>query len=1065
MASPDILVKAVLTQMSQEHSLCQATKGANTELNQLHSEVRSSCVLVIVDHRIVGIVTERDVVRLGAQGRSLEHLTVQDVMAHPVVALPAAEFTNPFKALSLLGQHHIRHLPLLDSTQQVVGLLTHETLRYLLRPVDLLRLRLVEEVMTADVICAAPLDSLRTVAQLMATHRVSCVVVVEHQAEGDRLVTRPAGIVTERDIVQFQALELDLDQHPVQTVMSTPAFSVGADESLITVQEMMQRQWVRRLVVVDAQGALTGIVTQSSMLKALDPLEMYGLIEVLEQRVSRLEAEKMELLEHRNTDLEQQVQQRTAKLTAHARREQLLAGISIQIRSSLNLPVILDATARGMRSLLSCDRVIIYQLHADLTGTVVAEAITEGGRSVLHAHVQDPCLTAEWLEPYRNGYIRVVNDVAADNMTLCHQEILAGFDIRAKLMVPIIEADQLWGLIVTSYRDRPHLWQPDEIELVHQLSIQVAIAIQQATAYEQAQTELAERKQAEVRLRESEQRYATLAATAPVGIFRANVQGHIVYINQYGCCLMGRTAEDIATLVWHQVLHPDDRTAVMAAVAQARQEQGSFQREYRLLRPEGEVIWVYGQMVVEQNPEGQVTGYVGTITDISDRKRAEQSLQELNQYLADVNHNLEDVVNQRTHELRQSYAQLSTANVELARATRLKDEFLANMSHELRTPLNAILGFSETLQEELLGGLNERQHRAIATIEKSGRHLLELINDILDLSKVSSGNLELSQTSISVTALCESSLLFVRQPAMQKNIQLTSTIPAGLDNIVGDERRLRQVLINLLINAVKFTPPGGHVSLKIAIGAGNLWYGSATVPDILTLDGVPRLLLQVTDTGIGIAPEDLPQLFQPFVQINSQLNRQETGTGLGLAMVKQITELHGGQVTVESTPGLGSCFTVALPYQILGTEVTAADTIAPVGSPLPIPRSPMENAPLVLLAEDNPANIELFTAYLEAYDYRVVVARTGGEALAHIQTETPDIILMDIQMPGMDGLEAIGRIRANQLRPIPIIALTALAMPGDRDRCLAAGADEYLSKPVILGQLVEVMHRLLELSR
>ncbi len=408
--------------------------------------------------------------------------------------------------------------------------------------------------------------------------------------------------------------------------------------------------------------------------------------------------------------------------------------------------------------------------------------------------------------------------------------------------------------------------------------------------------------------------------------------------------------------------------------------------------------------------------------------------------------------------LQHLHQELQQKNADLARVTYLKDEFLANMSHELRTPLNAILGMSEALQEQVLGSLNERQNNAIAIVEKSGRHLLELINDILDLSKISSGKVELVLTSVSVQNLCSASLLFVRQQALQKNIRLISDIATNLSPIMVDERRLRQLLINLLNNAVKFTPEGGLISLKVT-------KDDCFQAEDRRLEPSPRILFQVTDNGLGIAPKDLSQLFQPFVQIDNNLNRQQSGTGLGLAMVKQITELHGGRVAVESCPGKGSCFTVNLPYNRSSLTSLTSESANPIPTsitPVNINIDPAIS-PLILLAEDNEASISTFTAYLSARNYRLIVAKHGAEAVALAKTHQPDIILMDIQMPGMDGLEATRLIRADaDLMTTPIIALTALAMPGDQERCITSGANQYLSKPVGLRQLVQVIQQLLE---
>ncbi|MBC6435029.1 PAS domain S-box protein [Nostoc sp. HG1] len=1997
--SPDTRVMDTIALMSGVRSLCAANKTADSQLDELHREVRSSCVLVVENERLLGILTERDVVRLIAQQQPLDRLVMQQVMAHPVVTLRESDFTDLFFAINLLLQHHIRHLPMLDEHDRLVGLVTHESLRQISRPSELLRLRLVAEVMTSEVIFATPDCHLRAITQQMANHRISSVMIVEQGSSSTERLQIPLGIVTERDMVQFQALGLNLDNCTAEAVMSTPIFAVKPEDSLWNVQQIMAQRLIRRLAVTGEQGELLGIVTQTSLLQALNPLELYKLVEVLDSQVVRLEAEKVALLENRNVELEQQVQARTVALETKAKQERLLNTIADHIRSSLNLQEILDTTVREICSLLGCDRVIIYQFRPDFSGTVIAEAITGTGRSMLNTEAHDPC-SAEWLEPYRNGKIRILDDIYNEAITLYPHELLVGFDIRAQLMVPIVIEEQLWGLMLASYRAVPHTWTTDEIELIRQVSLQVAIALQQATTHQRLQNELTKRRKVEVLLLESEQRYATLVTAAPVGIFRTDTAGKLTYINDRYCQISGLTASatigkgwqqglhpddrdwvtaeweqlvqenhpfqleyrfqhpdgtvlwvygqsvaegdadgqvvgyvgtvtDIsdrkrtetqlqesegryATLVeaspvgifrtdavgnciyvndrwceisgltptttfgdgWREGLHPDDRVAIATEWQQSIEENRPFQLEYRFQRPDGKVTWVYGQSVSELDSDGQVVGYVGTVTDISDRKQAEQQLQQLNQeleakiaertqelwqvnnlqraildgadysiistdptgiietfnaaaegmlgysaaemvgkatpelihdrqevinratslsqelkqnitpgfevfvakarqgivteeewtyissygsrfpvllsitalkdanqqiigfvgiakditnrkraeqkrqqlvqelsafksaldqsaivaitdakgvityvndrfceisgysrdaalgqthrivnsgyhppsffqdmwrtiasggvwrgevcnrtkngslywlastivpfldeqrrpfqYLAirfditdrklaeatlqqentfrqqivenmaeglcvfheveefpfvhftvwnrqmqtitgytleDINSlgwyqsvypdtltqeqaitrlgqlwqgenqiaqereiqrqdgqkrtvaistsvlssndgltyilaliqditdrkqtelrlqqqakqerllgsitqrvrsslNLDEVLNTTVEEIRQVlqsdralvyrvfpggtgaaiaesvlpkwpkildilfpqevfpeenyeryiqgrvYAlsdredenqpvlpcliqflseihvraklvvpivqnhtlwgllivhqcdlprqwedweinllkqtanqlaiaiqqanlyeqvqselvirkqteeaialqlerqrtlgvivqqirdsldinqilatvtqqvkeilrgdrvivfrlfgngrsqivkesvssqfpalkerqwdnevwsqeilecywqgkprivpdvmtdiwtnclveyciegqiqskivapilqevrvgethrwvapgetnklwgvlvihscrekrvwqeseaqllqqianqlaialqqaslfeqlqqelterqqaqqqvternqQLAVSNEELARATRLKDEFLANMSHELRTPLNAILGMTEGLQEAVFGIVNEAQIKALQTIERSGSHLLELINDILDVAKIESGQMELDYTPVSINRLCQSSLAFIKQQAMQKRLQLEIKIPLNLPDFLIDERRIRQVLINLLNNAVKFTPEGGRITLEVTRHKratvlvphdlqGNtkvMLYQTpfeqelALKPQEEGLELKDYLRIAVIDTGIGIAPENINKLFQPFIQIDSALNRQYAGTGLGLALVKRIVELHGGQVGLTSQVGLGSCFTIDLPGvacelsspNLSSPNLSASNLKSQAESPIEFFQPEKEASPLILLAEDNEANISTVTSYLKAKGYRIVLAKNGEEAIAQAKSKNPNIILMDIQMPGMDGLEAMEHIRRDpNLVNVPIIALTALAMTGDRDRCLAAGANDYLTKPVKLKQLVSSIQQLL----
>ncbi|MDQ2101029.1 MAG: response regulator, partial [Tychonema bourrellyi B0820] len=329
-------------------------------------------------------------------------------------------------------------------------------------------------------------------------------------------------------------------------------------------------------------------------------------------------------------------------------------------------------------------------------------------------------------------------------------------------------------------------------------------------------------------------------------------------------------------------------------------------------------------------------------------------------------------------------------------------------------------------------------------------------------------------------------------------------VPLNLPDLLIDERRMRQVLINLLNNAVKFTPNGGRITLEVSRQQRRANPDSADSP--LQFLVKESLRIAVIDTGIGIASEHINKLFQPFIQIDGALNRQYQGTGLGLALVKRIVELHGGQVLLTSEVGVGSCFAIEFEGRHGGIEFEGRHGgiefegrhggiefegrhggiefegrhggTAPTGAPfspelesqsppsIKPSDSEQEASPLILLAEDNEANISTVSSYLKAKGYRIILAKNGREAIALAQSENPNLILMDIQMPGMDGLEAMQQIRRYpNLVDVPIVALTALAMTGDRDRCLEAGANDYMTKPVKLKQLATIIQQFLTLKK
>lgn len=371
--------------------------------------------------------------------------------------------------------------------------------------------------------------------------------------------------------------------------------------------------------------------------------------------------------------------------------------------------------------------------------------------------------------------------------------------------------------------------------------------------------------------------------------------------------------------------------------------------------------------------------------------------------------------------------------------SRAKSEFLATMSHELRTPLNAILGLSQLLQQEIFGEVNAKQKEYINCIHSSGEHLLALINDILDLSKVEAGREELTRLPLDVKELSDACLALVRDRAQGKGLQLIHQIDPQVDTCIGDERRVKQMLLNLLSNAVKFTS-AGTVSLRI--------------------QQVPQgIAFTVSDTGIGIDPAQIEHLFQPFKQLDSRLNRQFEGTGLGLALTRKLAQLHGGDITVQSILGKGSQFTLLLP-----TDPTVALSCNE-GICSEQEQSPQLQAPKrILIVEDDDCTAMLLQDYLEAIGYEIEYASDATNFLERVRRFAPDLILLDVQLRDeVTGLDLICCLRQEpDLKHLPVVMVTAMAMVGDRDVCLEAGADDYLSKPFGIPQLESILMRYLQ---
>ncbi|MEX2168661.1 MAG: response regulator [Pirellulales bacterium] len=396
----------------------------------------------------------------------------------------------------------------------------------------------------------------------------------------------------------------------------------------------------------------------------------------------------------------------------------------------------------------------------------------------------------------------------------------------------------------------------------------------------------------------------------------------------------------------------------------------------------------------------------------------------------------------RQAEQRVLLAQEHAARVAAERANRSKSQFLANVSHELRTPMNAIIGMTDLALEE---ALKPEVRECLQAVQTNAQLLLELLNEILDLSKLEAGKLSLQEVAFSLREMIEDVNQTFGFRAEEKGLAYTSKVSDDVpDRLIGDPLRLRQLLINLLSNAVKFTDQG-EVRADIEVESvlnREAWIGFA-----------------VTDTGIGIPDEDQERIFSPFTQVDATSTRRHGGTGLGLTIVSELVQLMGGYRGVRSAVGQGSTFSFTVPL-LLGAkaEPVTSETHQPQKAELPDLNSG-QRAPLrVLLAEDTPTNQKLVVRVLEKHGHRVTIAGNGRLAVQMATDARYDLILMDLQMPEMDGFEATSEIRAlPAFATVPIIALTAHAMVGDRERCLAAGMDGYLAKPLDIRQLIDVV--------
>ncbi len=1059
----DTPLAEVIRRMSQAWvRSCHLDRNDSSEDENEVMSLHNSYALVMQDSQIIGIFTERDMVRLLAAGQILEQTTIAEVISGEVITLKASEVKDVFTVLSLTRDRNIRYLPIVDDRNQLLGIITPEGMRKALHPTDWLRFRRVGEVINSQVVHVPVTVPLLDAIKLMVDRHVSCVVVVEERQANDSSTSLlfPIGIITERDILQFQKLELNLEQMQVETVMSSPLYLVNAEESLWSVHQKMLQYRVRRFVVAGEQKELQGIITETSLLQALDPIEMYGILDLLQQKVERLEVERNELSQSYTKQSQVYQQTQTAleerKQIEKTLRQQrnLVSGI---LDVAGGLIIVLDKQARIVRFNQTCSIITGYSFEEVESKEVWDLIVPEEIETAIEVFEQ--LKRGEFPNQNENHWVAKDGSrrlIAWSNTCLIDDDgsvkyiIMTGIDITEKKqlednlnrffslspdMFCIADLDnyfkqtnpafeEILGYTKAELLAIPCLnfIHPDDVATtlaeMNKLSQGVkTIAFENryrikdgsykwlqwnAIFYDQliyaVARDITKRKQTQAKIHEQ----AALLNVATDAIMVWDLENKILFWNQGAERLYGFTSAEALGKNANELLYCNSLPQ-LEEIYQVLFEEDYWKGELEQVTSSGNNIIVFSTWNLVRDEQRNPKSILIVNTDITEKKNLE---------------------------------------TQFLRAQRLESvgTLSGGIAHDLNNILTPILAISQILPLKL-PDVDQQTRHFFDILETSAKRGATLVKQVLSFARGVQGD----RTPVQVKHIISEIQEFARN-TFPKSIEIQVGLADNLRLISADATQIHQILMNLCVNARDAMPNGGKLSIK----AENIDIDENYAKMNLDASVGDYIVVTVEDTGTGITSETQEKIFEPFFTTKEQ----GKGTGLGLSTTIGIIKSHGGFINVYSEVGKGTQIKVYL--LAVYTEEAVQD------KKLEIKRG---NGELILLVDDEMSIRDITKTSLERNNYQVLTASDGIEAIAlYAQYKNKiTVVLMDMMMPEMDGATAIRTLQRMNSQ-IKIIAVSGLSTSDKVNAAMSNGAKLFLSKPYTEEELLRKLHQVINVE-